>query len=198
MIVCNQCLSPLTLGVPIPLRRCVLDTTLCVKVCQWLAAWLWFSPGTTVSSTNKTDRNDTTEILLKVALKIIIIHPSRYTLHRIYLTDLKTMTYSIGGDIMVQGSWNLVRKSKVFNTGRHLEYWLYICWDGNKETIVPWRFRNWPAFQNIQVHISPCQNIQVHISPCQNIQVPISPYQNIQVHVHISPYQNIQVPISPY
>jgi len=28
----------------------------------------WFSPGTLVSSTNKTDRNDTTEILLKVAL----------------------------------------------------------------------------------------------------------------------------------
>jgi hypothetical protein len=29
----------------------------------------WFSPGTPVSFTNKTDRHDTTEILLKVALK---------------------------------------------------------------------------------------------------------------------------------
>ena len=29
----------------------------------------WFSPGTPVSSTNKTDRHDITEILLKVALK---------------------------------------------------------------------------------------------------------------------------------
>ena len=29
---------------------------------------LWFSPGTPVSSTNKTDRNDKSEILLKVAL----------------------------------------------------------------------------------------------------------------------------------
>jgi hypothetical protein len=67
-----------------------------------------------------------------------------FTQNILNITDLKTMTYSIGGDIMVQGSWNLVRKSKVFNTGRHLEYWLYICWDGNKETIVPWRFRNWP------------------------------------------------------
>jgi hypothetical protein len=28
----------------------------------------WFSPGTPVSSTNKTDRHDITEILLKVAL----------------------------------------------------------------------------------------------------------------------------------
>jgi hypothetical protein len=28
----------------------------------------WFSPGTPISSTNKTDRNDITEILLKVVL----------------------------------------------------------------------------------------------------------------------------------
>jgi hypothetical protein len=31
----------------------------------------WFSPGTPVSSTNKTDRHDMTEILLKVALSTI-------------------------------------------------------------------------------------------------------------------------------
>ena len=36
--LCNQCLSPLTLWVWIPLRWSVLDTTLCDKVCQWLAA----------------------------------------------------------------------------------------------------------------------------------------------------------------
>jgi len=46
----------------------VLDTTLCDKVCQWLAAGRWFSLGTLVSSTNKIDRHDITEILLKVAL----------------------------------------------------------------------------------------------------------------------------------
>ena len=34
--LCNQWLLPLTLCVRIPLRRCVLDTTLCAKVCQWL------------------------------------------------------------------------------------------------------------------------------------------------------------------
>jgi hypothetical protein len=39
-------------------------TTLCDKVCQWLAAGQWFSPGTPVSSTNKTDHHDITEILL--------------------------------------------------------------------------------------------------------------------------------------
>ena len=50
----------------------VLDTTLCDKVCQSLVAGRWFSP---VSSTNKTDRHDITEILLRVALntKILIL-----------------------------------------------------------------------------------------------------------------------------
>jgi hypothetical protein len=34
---------------------------------------LWFSQGTPVSSTNKTDRHDLTEILLKVALNTITL-----------------------------------------------------------------------------------------------------------------------------
>jgi hypothetical protein len=46
-------------------------TTLCDKVCQWLATRLWFSPGPLVSSTNKTDHQDIAEILLKVALNTI-------------------------------------------------------------------------------------------------------------------------------
>ena len=37
------------------------------QVCQWLATGRWFSSGSSVSSTNKTDRHDITEILLKVA-----------------------------------------------------------------------------------------------------------------------------------
>jgi hypothetical protein len=46
----------------------VLDTTLCDKVYQWLAAGLWFSPGTLVSFINKTNSHDIAEILLKLAL----------------------------------------------------------------------------------------------------------------------------------
>ena len=68
--LCNQCLSPLT-WVRIPLRRGVLYTILCDKDCQWLTAGQWFSPGTPVSSTNKTDRHDIAEILLKVVLNTI-------------------------------------------------------------------------------------------------------------------------------
>ena len=51
--------------------RDLLNTTLCDKVCQWLTTGRWFSPGTPVSSTNKTGRHDIAEILLKVALNTI-------------------------------------------------------------------------------------------------------------------------------
>ena len=77
--LCNQCL-----WVRIPPRRDVLDTTLCDKVCQWLATGQWFSPGTLVSSTNKTDRYDITKILLKVALNTITI-----TFNTIFSTKIK-------------------------------------------------------------------------------------------------------------
>ena len=67
--LCNLCLSPLMLWVR--LRICGRCITLCDKVCQWLAAGRWFSPGTPVSSTNITDRHYITEILLKVAINTI-------------------------------------------------------------------------------------------------------------------------------
>jgi hypothetical protein len=67
--LCNHCLSPLMLWARISIKaRC---TTLCDKVCQWLAKGHWFSPGPPVSSINKTDRHDITEILLKVVLNTI-------------------------------------------------------------------------------------------------------------------------------
>ena len=47
------------------------STTLCDKVCQWLATSRWFSPGPPISSTKKSDRHDVTEILLEVALSTI-------------------------------------------------------------------------------------------------------------------------------
>ena len=58
------------------MARCIrYKHSQCDKVCQWLATGLRFSPGTPVSSTNKTDRHDITEILLKVVLSTISISP---------------------------------------------------------------------------------------------------------------------------
>ena len=48
--------------------RCVVGTTLCDKVCQWLTTG---QRSSLVSSTNKTDRHDITEIVLKVTLNTI-------------------------------------------------------------------------------------------------------------------------------
>jgi hypothetical protein len=62
---CNQYLLPPMFWVRTPF---ILDTTLCDKVCQWLAKYRWLSLGTLVSSINKTDRHNITEICLKVAL----------------------------------------------------------------------------------------------------------------------------------
>ena len=42
-----------------------------IKVCQLLAAGQWFSLRTLVSPTNKIDRHDITEILLKLSLNIV-------------------------------------------------------------------------------------------------------------------------------
>ena len=51
--------------------RGILETTLCDKVCQGLPTGKCFFPYTLVSSTNKTDRHNITEILLKVELNTI-------------------------------------------------------------------------------------------------------------------------------
>jgi len=54
----------------VQLRRGVLDTTLCDKVCQRLGTCQWSSP---VSSTNKTDRHNIAEILLKEVFNTITL-----------------------------------------------------------------------------------------------------------------------------
>jgi len=85
--LCNQCLSLLTLWLRIQPRRGVLDATLCDKVCQWLVTGRWFSPVTQVSSTNKTDCHDITEILLKVVLNTVTITQWQNVLLQIHSCD---------------------------------------------------------------------------------------------------------------
>jgi hypothetical protein len=63
------------------LRRNLIDTKICDKICQWLAAGRWFSP---VSSNNKTDLHYITEILLKVALNTITPNPNNKYTNQLY------------------------------------------------------------------------------------------------------------------
>ena len=54
--------------------QAILDT-LCDKVWQWHETGRWFSSGTPVLSTNKSDRHDIIEILFKVALNTLATTP---------------------------------------------------------------------------------------------------------------------------
>ena len=75
--LCSQCLLPLMLWVRTPLRRGVLDKHYVKKfVSDQVATGRWFPPGTPVSSTNKADRHDITDIWLKVALNSINHKPN--------------------------------------------------------------------------------------------------------------------------
>ena len=76
----HQCFKKFCVGILENSGMCLYCTTLasiwslCDKVCQWLATGRWFSPGVPVSS-NRTDRHDITEILLKIALSTINSNP---------------------------------------------------------------------------------------------------------------------------
>ena len=69
----------------------ILYTTLCDKVCLWLATHLWFYPNTLVSSTNKTDHHDMKEILMKVALNTITLTPNSTWIHTAVLITLSSI-----------------------------------------------------------------------------------------------------------
>jgi hypothetical protein len=92
--LCNECLSPLTLWVRIPIRRVILDTTLCE-----LRKVGGFSPGTPVSSTNKTDRHDIAEILLKVVWNTIN-HISYMQLNQVFMISTWDRTHLLGRNKM--------------------------------------------------------------------------------------------------
>ena len=62
--MCKESISQLKLWVRTRLKRGILDTS--ETVWHLLATGWWFSPGIPVSSTNKTDRQNIAEILLKV------------------------------------------------------------------------------------------------------------------------------------
>jgi hypothetical protein len=104
---------------------CVLDTTLCDKVWHWLATGRCFSPGPPVTSTNKTDCHDITEILLKVALNTITRMPIIY----IYILSI----------------WKESRISLCSSLGKHKTFWDYglsiIVFNAtfNNISVISWR-----------------------------------------------------------
>ena len=120
--LCNQCLSSHILWVRISTR--VGCTTWCDKVYQWLATGRWFSAGTLVSSSNKTDRHDIAEILQKVALRAIKKNPSQMILvsFNSSTTDVTSggwKTYTVHPDPVVFSGVRVVRS---------LVFCVVFCW----------------------------------------------------------------------
>ena len=91
----------------------MLDTTLCDKVCQWLAAGRLFSSGTPVSPTNKTDRHDKTKILLKGALNTINYLPQQPNLVSFSLNKFQCLciAFNIIWNAISQKSWPFITDS---------------------------------------------------------------------------------------
>jgi hypothetical protein len=82
IVVYNYMCNHYQLWVRIPLiARCTRYN----KVCQLLAASQWFFPGTPVSFSNKSDRHDITEILLKMVLNTVTL-----TLFNVYHERVKS------------------------------------------------------------------------------------------------------------
>ena len=82
-------------------------TTLCDKVCQWLATGRWFSPSPLVFSTNKADLYDITEILFKMALNTIKQTNIKHMHTFIYIfflqkssTTLRTFDRTVSNDLL--------------------------------------------------------------------------------------------------
>jgi hypothetical protein len=86
----------------------VLNTTLCDKVCQLLATGQWFSLGTPVSSTNKTDRHDITEIY-------ILCNCTKYFKYKPDLHDITEILLKVDGFV---GLWCLMPLSTIFQLYR--------------------------------------------------------------------------------
>jgi len=76
---------------------CTRFTAASDKVCQLLAQGRWFSPGTPVSSTTKTGRNDIAEILLKVALNTKIQIQIHHIFSKTYIHSRRSVRVSWNG-----------------------------------------------------------------------------------------------------
>ena len=79
------------INLKIKIDQCVMNSLTSIPsttyVHQWIVTGRWFSPRTPLFTTNKTDRHDITEILLKVALNTITLSLST-TWDRVIITNI--------------------------------------------------------------------------------------------------------------
>ena len=132
--------------------RGVLDTTLCDKVCQWLATGRWFSPCTPVSSTNKTDHHDIAEILLKVALNTIIPYPNPNGVHLI------SFNYKFISNVIIDQLFKFYVNVNITS--------VHSCVSGINDLrpmSILWRIEFSLSFDKYSISWSPCENMSLYI-----------------------------------
>ena len=111
---------------------------------QWLATGRWFSPDTPVSSTNKTDHHDITEILLKVALSNIKQpnhqHEIVYISCRLYISVIYCVISS--STFFNIGVWNFT-----------VPVCVHVCWNWTPKIIKNSSIL--PPMNNMNNYLSP-------------------------------------------
>jgi hypothetical protein len=73
-----------------------------IKLVSDLRQSRWFSPDTLVSSTNKPDHHDMTEILLKVVLNTITLTPITHKSHKQLSRENKSVNYFLIGNLHIK------------------------------------------------------------------------------------------------
>jgi hypothetical protein len=68
-----------------------LDTTWCHQVYQWLVTGRWFSTGTPISSTNKTDSHDILEILLNTITLALLFYLANNLVRDLWINTVLTL-----------------------------------------------------------------------------------------------------------
>lgn len=59
--------------------------------------------------------------------------------------------FYVGSDVMVSCSRSTTGLSSLFNSNRHLEYWLYFCWDDHETSLISRRFGDWSVVSYFSV-----------------------------------------------
>ena len=94
-------------------------TTLCDKVCQWHATGRWFSPGPSVPSTNKTDKQ--TNDINKISHSIILIVCFNTFIH---LLTLGLYVPLIGRFKSLLFMWKLLQNTLIYSNRTALTIFL--------------------------------------------------------------------------
>jgi hypothetical protein len=136
----------------------VLDTTLFDKECQWLETGRWFSPGSPISSTDKTDRHDNHLCFVKRWAGIFIQWLS--ALEQFHLSTYSCQIYTIS--LFLRISRLSLKMSDIwllFFCGEISEFWALLSVWGLTKCILLWIMTIY--LQNLSFRISEYLNSNV-------------------------------------